>query len=93
MKLKGLGTVLSNRFKDHQTLKINTKLIALVKVITLSRNFLFVPKKCYISDAYAGLATYRFINEDTNIASQLTLGYFILFDKGFNVQNFFLQYK
>ena len=48
----------------------------------------------YISDAYAGSATDRFVTEDTNIATQFTPGYSVLFDfyfKGFNVQDLFLQ--
>ena len=44
IKFKGLGTVLSNRFKDHQTLKLSIKLTVLTKVIILSRSLLFVPK-------------------------------------------------
>ena len=32
IKLKGFGTVLSNGFKDHQTLKLGTKLTELIKV-------------------------------------------------------------
>ena len=35
IKLKELGPVMSNEFKDHQTLKLSTKPIALIKVITL----------------------------------------------------------
>ena len=48
----------------------------------------------YISDAYAGSATDRFVTEDTNIAAQFTPGYSVLFDfcfKGLNVQDLFLQ--
>ena len=95
-KLKGLGIVLSNGFKDHQTLKLSTKFTALIKVITLSRSLLFVPKVVplvIISDAYVVSATGRFITADTNIAAQFTPGYSVLFDKGFNVQDLFLQYK
>ena len=44
INLKGLETVLSNGFKDHQTLKVSIKLTALIKVITLSRSLLFVQK-------------------------------------------------
>ena len=46
-----------------------------------------------MSDAYAGSAIDRFVTEDTNIAAQFTPGYSLLFDKGFNVQDLFLQYK
>ena len=92
-KLKGLGTVLSNGFKNHQTLKLGIKLIALIKVITLSRSLLFVPKvvPLVISDAYEGSATDRFITEDTNITAQFTPDYSVLFGKGFNEQDLFLQ--
>ena len=45
------------------------------------------------SEAYAGSATDRFIIEDTNIAAEFTSGYSVLFDKGFNVQDLFVQYK
>ena len=47
----------------------------------------------YLSDASAGSATDRFITEDTNIAAWFTPGYFVLFHKGFNVEDLFLQYK
>ena len=47
----------------------------------------------YISDAHAGLATDRFITENTNIAAQFTPAYFVLFHKGFNVHDLFLWYK
>ena len=43
----------------------------------------------HISDAYAGSATDRFINEDTSIAAQFTPGYSVLFGKGFDVQDLF----
>ena len=43
-KLKGLGTVLSNGFKEHQFLKVSIKVTALVKVIKLTRSLFFVPK-------------------------------------------------
>ena len=46
----------------------------------------------YISDAYAGSTTDRFITEDTNIAGQCTAG-FVLFHKILNVQDLLLQYK
>ena len=42
----------------------------------------------YISEAYAGSCTDRFITEDTNIAA---IGFMVLFDKGFNVQDLFLS--
>ena len=45
----------------------------------------------YVSPAYGGLATDRYIVEDTNISSRLTPGFMVLFDKGFNVQDLFLQ--
>ena len=44
IKLKGLGTVLSNGFKDHQILKLSIKLTALKKVRRLSRSLRFVSK-------------------------------------------------
>ena len=90
-----METVLSNGFKDHQTLKLSIKLAALIKVITLSKSLLFVPKvvPLVISDVYAGSATDRFITEDTNIGTQFTTGYSVLFDKGFNVQDLFLKYN
>ena len=42
IQLEGLGTVLSDGFIDHETLKLSTKFAALAKVITLSRSLLFV---------------------------------------------------
>ena len=96
IKLNGLGTVLSNGFKDHQTLKLSTKFTVLIKVITLSRNLFFCTQNgsiSYISDAYSGSAIDRFITDDTNEEAQFTPGYSVLFDKGFNVQNLSLQYK
>ena len=45
----------------------------------------------YVSPAYGGLATDRYIVEDTNISSRFTPGFMALFDKGFNVQDLFLQ--
>ena len=47
----------------------------------------------YVSDTHAGSVTDRFLTEDTNIVAQFTPGYYVLFDKGFNVQDLFLQYK
>ena len=47
----------------------------------------------YLSNAHSGSATNRFITEDINIAAEFRFGYFVLLDKGFNVQNLFLQYK
>ena len=94
IKLNGLGTVLSNGFKDHQTLKLSTKFTVLIKVITLSRNLFFCTQNgsiSYISDAYSGSAIDRFITDDTNEEAQFTPGYSVLFDKGFNVQNLILQ--
>ena len=66
--------------KSHNTVK---KLVICTKSGSIS----------YISDAYAGSATDRFITEDTNIAVRFTPGYSVLFDKGLNVQDLFLQYK
>ena len=43
-KVEGIGTLLSDGCKNHQTLKLSIKLIALIQVITLSRSLLFVPK-------------------------------------------------
>ena len=43
-KLQELGTVLSNGSKYHQTLILSAKHTALVRVIRLSRGYLFVPK-------------------------------------------------
>ena len=47
----------------------------------------------YVSNTHAGSVTDRFLTEDTNIVAQFTPGYSVLFDKGFNVQDLFLQYK
>ena len=44
-----------------------------------------------MSPAYGGLATDRYNVEDTNISSRFTPGFMVLFDKGFNVQDLFLQ--
>ena len=57
---------------------------------------LFVPKVVLLviyQMQNAGSTTDRFIAEDTNIVAQFTPGYSVLFDKGFNAQDFFLQYK
>ena len=62
--------------ESHNTIK---KLVICTKSGSIS----------YISDVYAGSATDRFITEDTNIGAQFTTGYSVLFDKGFNVQDFF----
>ena len=67
-------------YKSHNTVK---KLVICTKSGSIS----------YISHACAVSATGRFITEDTNIAAQFTPGYSVLFDKGFNVQDLFLQYK
>ena len=67
-------------YKSHNTV---TKLVICTKSGSIS----------HISNAYAGSATDRFIAEDTNIAARFTPGYSVLFDKGFNAQDFFLQYK
>ena len=58
--------------KSHNTVK---KLVFCTKSGSIS----------YILDAYSGSAADRFITEDTNIAAQVTPGYSVLFDKGFNV--------
>ena len=65
-------------YKSHNTLK---KLIFCTKSGSIS----------YISEAYAGSCTDRFITEDTNIAAKFTPGFMVLFDKGFNVQDLFLS--
>ena len=67
-------------YKSHNTVK---KLVICTKSGSIS----------YISDAYAGSATDRFITEDNNIAARFTRGYSTLYDKGFNVQDLFLQCK
>ena len=64
-------------YKYHNTVK---KLVICTKSGSLS----------YISDAYAGSTTDRFITENTNIADQFKPGYSVLFDKGSNVQDLFL---
>ena len=64
-------------YKSHNTLK---KLIFCTKSGSIS----------YISEAYGGSCTDRFITEDTNIANKFTPGFMVLFDKGFNVQDLFL---
>ena len=69
-------------YKSHNTVK---KLVICTKSKSVSIS--------YISDAYAGSATDRFITEDTNIAARFTPGYSVLYDKGFNVHDLFLQYK
>ena len=65
-------------YKSNNTLK---KLIFCTKSGSIS----------YISEAYAGSCSDRFITEDTNIASKFTPGFIVLFDKGFNVQDLFLS--
>ena len=65
-------------YKSHNTLK---KLIFCTKSGSIS----------YISEAYAGSCSDRFITEDTNIAAKFTPGFIALFDKGFNVQDLFLS--
>lgn len=67
-------------YKSHNTLK---KLIFCTKSGSIS----------YISPAYAGSCTDRFITEDTNVAAKFTPGFTVLFDKGFNVQDLFLFRK
>ena len=64
-------------YKSYNTVK---KLVICTKSGSIS----------YISDAHAGLATDRFITENTNIAAQFTPAYFVLFHKGFNVHDLFL---
>ena len=46
----------------------------------------------YTSDVYSDSAKDRFTNEDTNIVSRFTPGYYVLFDKRFNMQDLYLQY-
>ena len=65
-------------YKSNNTLK---KLIFCTKSGSIS----------YISEAYAGSCTDRFITEDADIAAKFTLGFMVLFDKGFNVQDLFLS--
>ena len=64
-------------YKSHNTLK---KLIFCTKSGSIS----------YISEAYGGSSSDRFITEDTNVASKFTPGFIAMFDKGFNVQDLFL---
>ena len=64
-------------YKSHNTLK---KLIFCTKSGSIS----------YISEAYGGSASDRFITNDTNVAAKFTPGFIPLFDKGFNVQDLFL---
>ena len=94
IKLKGLVAVLGNAFKDHQTLKLSIKLTALIKVITPSRSLLFEGGSIsYVSDAYSGSATDRFITEDTNIAGRFTPGYSVLFDEVLMYRTYFYNTK
>ena len=65
-------------YKSHNTLK---KLIFCTKSGSIS----------YISQAYAGSCTDRFITENTNVAAKFTPDFMVLFDKGFNVQDIFLN--
>ena len=65
-------------YKSNNTLK---KLIFCTKSGSIS----------YISEAYAGSCTERFITEDTNIFAKFTPGFMVLFDKDFNVQYLFLS--
>lgn len=67
-------------YKSRNTLKI---LIFCTKSGSIS----------YISPAYAGSSTDRFITEDTNVASKFHPGFMVLLDKGFNVQDLFLPHQ
>lgn len=67
-------------YKSHNTLK---KLIFCTKSGSIS----------YISPAYAGSCTDRFITEDTNVAKKFHPNFIVLFDKGFNVQDLFLSQR
>ena len=67
-------------YKSHNTLK---KLIFCTKSGSIS----------YLSDAYSGSSTDRFITEHTNVAAKFTPGFYVLLDKGFNVQDLFLQHQ
>ena len=69
-----------NTYKSHNTVK---KLFICTQTGSIN----------YISDSYAGSAANKFITKDTNIAARFTPGYSVLFDKGFTVQDLFLQYK
>ena len=95
MKFEGLGTVLSNGFKDHQTLKFSTKPITLIKAIALSRRLLFVPKVVpwAIYQMHMQVQEQKLLTEDTAIPAPFTPGYSVLFDKRLNVQNLFFRYK
>ena len=65
-------------YKSHNTFK---KLIFCTKSGSIS----------YISEAYGGSCSDRFITADTNIAAKFTSGFMVLFDKGFIVQDLFLS--
>ena len=67
-------------YKSHNTLKT---LIFCTKSGSIS----------YISEAYGGSSSDRFITEDTNVASKFTPGFTAMFDKGFNVQDLFLVHQ
>ena len=94
-KFQEFGTVLSNGLKYHQTLILSAKLTADISHKFVKKLFICTESGPinYISDAYAGLAIYRFVTELINIAAQFTSGYSALFDGGFNLQGLFLQYK
>ena len=64
-------------YKSHNTLK---KLVFCTNSGSIS----------YISEAYAGSCTDRFITEDSEVFKKFTPGFMVLFDKGFNVQDLFL---
>ena len=66
-------------YKSNNTLK---KLIVCTKSGSIS----------FMSTAYGGSCTDRYITEDTQIARKFTPGMMVLFDKGFNVQDLFLPY-
>lgn len=68
-------------------LTANTKYNTLKKLIVCTKS----GSMSYISDAYGGAASDRFITEDCGVVSKFNRGMVALVDRGFNVQDLFLK--
>ena len=93
--LKVLSTTLNNVLQSPQMQNCNIRLSTYKSANTLKK--LIVCTKAgsisYISDAYGGAASDRFITEDCAVVRKFSQGMVALVDRGFNVQDLFLKHQ
>ena len=91
---EGIGDCVEQEIEHSKNTDAQYKTYSTYKSRNTLKRLIFCTKSgsvSYISEAYGGACSDRFITESSGVVNKFTPNFSVLFDKGFNVQDLFLS--